>query len=180
MGSVSPSVCDYPREWPWPRRGESKWGRTRAGGGGRTVTYSLTGSRVPFSPGLGIIMTQPPLTPTTLEGFDAAWVKHVMSDWFLKYVWPGCSLCPDKNNIPIMLRNDFPVESVNVLRVSASLNSLQVKSIKNKVFPDGLLPPQIENKFLDFRAFWAQPTKWKWPSAWKMELKSKRASLSRC
>lgn len=29
-----------------------------------------------------------------------------------------------------MLRNDFPVESVNVLKVSATLNSLQVKEIK--------------------------------------------------
>ena len=42
----------------------------------------------------------------------------------------GCSLCRDKNNIPPMLRNDFPVESVNVLKVSATLNSLQVKEIK--------------------------------------------------
>ena len=45
----------------------------------------------------------------------------------------GCSLCRDKNNIPLMLRNDFPVESVNVLKVSASLNSLQVKEIKDKI-----------------------------------------------
>jgi len=47
----------------------------------------------------------PPLTPTTVEAFDPVWAKHVLSGWFLK--------------------NDFPVESVNVLRVSASLNSLQ-------------------------------------------------------
>ena len=39
----------------------------------------------------------------------------------------GCSLCRDKNNIPLMLRNDFPVESVNVLKVSANMNALQVK-----------------------------------------------------
>jgi len=71
------------------------------------VTYSLTGSRCSFFTRSAIMTHQqdPPLTPTTLEAFDAAWVKHVLSEWFLK--------------------NDFPVESVNVLKVSASLNSLQ-------------------------------------------------------
>ena len=52
-----------------------------------------------------------------------------------------------------MLRNDFPVESVNVLKVSASLNSLQVKEIKDKIKTflkecPSALPRSKEPKFI--------------------------------
>ena len=61
-------------------------GRSR----GVSVTHSLTGSRCCSFFTRSAIMTHqqdPPLTPTTLEAFDAAWVKHVLSEWFLKYVY---------------------------------------------------------------------------------------------
>ena len=62
-------------------------GRSR----GVSVTHSLTGSRCCSFFTRSAIMTthqqDPPLTPTTLEAFDAAWVKHVLSEWFLKYVY---------------------------------------------------------------------------------------------
>jgi len=50
-------------------------------------------------------MAPPPPTPTSAEEFTPAWASYVMADWFSK--------------------NDCPVQSVNVTKVSANLNSLQ-------------------------------------------------------
>ena len=60
-----------------------------------------------FHPVAAIMTHQqdPPLTPTTLEAFDAAWVKHVMSDWFLKYV---CSpVWPQQDAVYVETRTTF-------------------------------------------------------------------------
>ena len=84
------------KKWPWPREGKFVGQGCWGGREGSLWPILWPAAGFNFSPAapnsdpqpkrikMTIHQEQLPLTPTTAEGFDTAWAKHVMSEWFVK------------------------------------------------------------------------------------------------